>query len=110
MKTNVPTLLLRSHRKQRAVKTALFNAGAGKIGNYDSCCWETLGTGQFRPLEGSNPAIGSYGMIERVEEYKIEMVCAKERIKEVIAALKVAHPYEEPAYEVYEVISPVSLT
>ena len=48
------------------VKRALFDAGAGRIGNYDSCCWQTDGIGQFRPLAGSNPAIGSQNVVEQV--------------------------------------------
>ena len=82
------------------VKKALFKAGAGKIGNYDSCCWQTLGTGQFRPLDNSQPYIGQQGQIESVAEFKIEMVCDDEHIKAVIEALKKAHPYEEPAFDV----------
>ena len=86
------------------VKTALFAAGAGKIGNYDSCCWQTKGTGQFRPLEGSDPFIGSKGgknsEIEQVVEYKVELVCEDALIRDVITALKASHPYEEPAYDV----------
>ena len=84
------------------VKNAVFEAGAGKIGNYDSCCWQTLGDGQFRPLDNSQPYIGQKGQLETVTEFKVEMVCADERIKAVIAALKKAHPYEEPAYEVWK--------
>jgi len=82
-----------------AVKTAIFEAGAGRIGNYDCCCWETSGTGQFRPLDGSNPFIGQTGSIEQVAEVKVEMVCAEEYIEAVVAALKEAHPYETPAYQ-----------
>ena len=82
------------------VKKALFEAGAGKIGDYDSCCWQTLGTGQFLPLDNSNPTIGEIGQIETVAEYKVEMVCDDEHIKAAIAALKKAHPYEEPAFDV----------
>lgn len=82
------------------VKKALFEAGAGKIGDYDSCCWQTLGTGQFLPLDNSNPTIGKIGQIETVAEYKVEMVCDDEHIKAAIAALKKAHPYEEPAFDV----------
>lgn len=82
------------------VKKAVFEAGAGKIGDYDSCCWQTSGTGQFRPLDGSNPYIGQKGRIETVAEFKVEMVCADEHIKAAIQALKKAHPYEEPAYDV----------
>jgi hypothetical protein len=80
------------------VKAALFAAGAGKIGNYDHCCWQTLGTGQFRPLEGSNPAIGEQHRVETVAEWKVEMVCAEESVDEIIRALKATHPYETPAF------------
>ena len=87
-----------------SVKSALFDAGAGRIGDYDSCCWQTKGTGQFRGLEGSNPFIknkeGKKGEIEQVEEYKVELVCDDALIRDVVAALKHSHPYEEPAYDV----------
>lgn len=82
------------------VKQALFTAGAGRIGNYDSCCWQVLGSGQFRPLENSNPAIGKTGEVETVSEYRVEMVCEDKSIKDVIKALRLSHPYEEPAYDV----------
>lgn len=84
------------------LKTALFDAGAGKYENYDRCSWQTQGIGQFRPLLGSNPAIGTHGAIEHVEEVKIETICKAERIKEILVALKIGHPYEEPAYGVIE--------
>ncbi len=84
------------------VKQAMFTAGAGKIGDYDSCCWQTLGQGQFRPLEGSSPFIGEQDRIEAVAEYRIEMVCADELIKDAVAAMKNSHPYEEPAYDVWK--------
>ena len=84
-----------------STKEAMFQAGAGRIGDYDHCAWQTLGVGQFRPLEGSDPFVGQQGTIERLAEYKVEMVCADERIGEVVSALKEAHPYEEPAYEVF---------
>lgn len=88
-----------------AVKQAMFDAGAGKIGDYDSCCWQTQGTGQFRPLPGSDPFIGkSGGDVELVAEYKVEMVCEKQLLKKVIAALRQAHPYEEPAFDVIELV------
>lgn len=83
------------------VKQAVFDAGAGRIGDYDRCCWQTLGEGQFRPLEGSSPFIGDRGRVEVVEEYKVEMVVDDEHIVDVVAALKSAHPYEEPAYDVW---------
>ncbi len=82
------------------VKTAVFATGAGTIGNYDSCCWQTLGQGQFRPLEGSNPFLGTQGWTEQVREYKVEMVCEEHLLEAAIEALHSAHPYEEPAYHV----------
>lgn len=85
------------------VKDAVFAAGAGKIGDYDCCCWETSGTGQFRPCEGSNPFIGSQGEIEKVQETKVEMICEKKLIDQVIDALHEAHPYETPAYQYWEI-------
>ena len=87
------------------VKEAIFEAGAGKIGNYDCCSWQTLGEGQFRPNDNANPFIGTANKIETVEEYKLETVVAKDKIKQVIAALKQAHPYEEVAYDVFELYS-----
>ena len=83
-----------------AVKLAMFDAGAGKIGAYEHCAWQTLGQGQFKPGEGSNPFLGNTGELETVEEYKVEMVCNGEAVAAVIQAMKQAHPYEEPAYAV----------
>jgi len=82
------------------VKQALFTTGAGRIGNYDSCCWQTLGQGQFRPLDGSQPFHGQQGQVEYVEEYRVELVCAAAEMEQAISALRAAHPYEEPAYDV----------
>ena len=84
------------------VKQALFDAGAGRIGNYDCCCWQTQGTGQFRPLENSHPAIGTLHEIERVKEIKIELVCEDKLVKAAIQAMKQSHPYEEPAYDIWK--------
>ncbi len=83
------------------VKEAIFLTGAGRIGNYDRCAWQTLGMGQFRPLDGSQPYLGTHHQVERVPELKVEMVCEDHLIAEAVRALKAAHPYEEPAYEVY---------
>jgi hypothetical protein len=85
------------------VKTAMFAAGAGKIGNYDSCCWQTLGNGQFKPGENSNPYIGKKNEIEYVAEFKVELVCEDDCIEKVIKALKQSHPYETPAYQYWKV-------
>ena len=82
------------------VKTALFSIGVGKIGNYDSCSWQTLGQGQFRALEGSKPFLGQEGTIETVVEFKVEMVCEDALAKAAVETLIKAHPYEEPAYDV----------
>lgn len=87
------------------VKQALFDAGAGRIGDYDSCCWQVAGQGQFRPLAGANPFIGSQGTVESVEEYKVELVCDASIVAAAVAALKRAHPYEEPAYQVWRLES-----
>ncbi len=84
------------------VKEALFTKGAGKIGQYDCCSWQVLGEGQFRPLKGSKPFLGVQNQIEKVTEYKVEMVCEDEIIADIIKELIKTHPYEEPAYEVYQ--------
>ncbi|WP_060512561.1 hypothetical protein [Pseudomonas sp. NBRC 111124] len=84
------------------VKAAVFAAGGGRIGGYDHCAWQTLGQGQFRPLDGSQPFIGQAGQVEVVEEWKVELVVADDLIAQVVAALKQSHPYETPAYEVWQ--------
>lgn len=83
------------------VKNALFNSGAGKIGNYSACSWQVLGEGQFMPLDDSQAFIGDKNQLEKISEYKVEMVCSKENIHSAIAALKQSHPYEEPAYQIF---------
>ncbi len=93
-----------SHLEQ--VKSAVFKAGAGRVGNYDQCCWQTLGQGQFRPLPGSDPFIGSSpasepGKLETVAEFRVEMVCDNQNIRAAVAALVDSHPYEEPAFDVW---------
>lgn len=88
---------------KESVKERLFAVGAGKFKNYDKCSFETSGYGQFRPLQGSQPHIGKENMLEKVHEYRIEMVCREDIIRNVIEELVNAHPYEEPAYEVYEI-------
>ena len=87
-----------------SVRDALFEAGAGRIGNYERCSWYTAGTGTFRGGAGSDPAIGEAGREERVSELRLETVYPEERHDEVIAALRGAHPYEEPAFDVYPLL------
>ena len=77
------------------VRLAIGKAGGGVIGNYTYCAFLSKGHEYFLPMEGSNPTIGKQGTIEKVEEYKIEFVCEKDKVKVVIDAIKKAHPYEE---------------
>jgi hypothetical protein len=84
-------------------KEAVFEAGAGRVGVYDRCCWQVQGEGQFRPLPGSRPFIGEAGKTERVMEYRVEMVCPDDAAAAVVAALKASHPYEQPAYDLMKV-------
>lgn len=81
-----------------AVIDALAEAGAGQIGDYDRCHWSTEGTGSFRPLPGSDPYIGQTGEVESVTEARVELILPASRRGAVAAALRQAHPYEEPAF------------
>jgi hypothetical protein len=85
-----------------ALIDAMAAAGAGQIGDYDRAAFSAPGTGTFRPLAGANPTIGSVGRIESVAESMLQMVAPRRRRREVIAALRAAHPYEEPAFDVIE--------
>lgn len=87
------------------VRDALFSAGAGRIGGYERCSWYTEGVGTFRGGEGTSPVIGERGREERVRELRLETVYPTDRHDEVIAALRAAHPYEEPAFDVYELVT-----
>jgi hypothetical protein len=87
-----------------AVRNALFEAGAGRIGNYEHCSWYTQGTGTFLGGEGTNPSLGEAGREQRVAELRLETVFPEERQEDVIAALRRAHPYEEPAFDVYALL------
>lgn len=82
------------------VKDAIFASGAGTIGNYAHCCWQVLGQGQFKPLQGSNPFIGQQYELEYVNEWRVELVVDDALIEKAVTALKAAHPYETPAYDV----------
>jgi len=86
------------------VRDALFAAGAGRIGDYERCSWSTAGTGTFRPLPGAEPAIGQVGTEEHVAEHRLETVFPEERQAEVVQALRGAHPYEEPAFDIYALL------
>lgn len=84
------------------VRTAVCGAGAGRIGNYDNCAFMTSGIGTFRPLPGAKPAQGEIGKLERTGEARIEINVDEENLKAAVEAMKKVHPYEEPAYDIYE--------
>jgi hypothetical protein len=87
-----------------ATREAVFEAGAGRIGDYERCSWYTAGTGTFLGGEGTAPAVGRSGEEEHVPELRVETVVPEGRIRDVIVALLLAHPYEEPAYDVYPLL------
>ncbi len=87
------------------VQQALFQKGAGRIGNYDCCSWHTRGTGQFRPLQGADPFLGEEKKLNRVDEYKVEMVVKDALLQDVLEALVKSHPYEEPAYHAVKIMT-----
>ena len=84
----------------QAVADALFQAGAGRIGSYERCCYILRGQGQFLPLEGSKPFTGVPGQLQRTVECKLELVCEDSLVEAAVAALRRSHPYEEPAFAV----------
>jgi hypothetical protein len=84
-----------------AVRDAVFAAGAGRIGDYERCSWYAEGTGTFLGGDTTAPAVGPPGREERVPELRLETVFPDERHDQVVAALRSAHPYEEPAFDVY---------
>ena len=88
-----------------AVREAMFAAGAGHIGDYSHCSWGVTGTGQFLPHEGASPTIGSVGSVERVAEDRVEMVAPARLRGHVLAAMRAAHPYEEPAFDIFAMAS-----
>lgn len=82
-----------------AVKDAVFAAGAGRLGAYSECAWQTLGTGQFRPSLAANPTLGTRGAVSQIAEWRIEVLVSEAVRADVVQALRRAHPYEEPAFE-----------
>jgi hypothetical protein len=86
------------------VRDALFAAGAGRIGEYERCSWYTQGTGTFLGGERTHPAVGESGREERVAELRLETVFPEEKQEGVVAALRSAHPYEEPAFDIYPLL------
>ena len=84
-----------------AVREAMFAAGAGHIGDYSHCSWSVSGTGQFLPHDGASPTIGSVGTVERVSEDRVEVIAPTRLRAHVLAAMRTAHPYEEPAFDIF---------
>lgn len=84
-----------------AVRAAVFAAGAGRIGDYTHCSWSVTGTGQFLPMDGAAPTIGAVGTVEHVTEDRVEVIAAARDRGRVLAALRAAHPFEEPAFDVF---------
>ncbi|AKS33570.1 Nif3-like dinuclear metal center hexameric protein [Mycolicibacterium goodii] len=83
-----------------ALREALFAAGAGRIGDYSHCSWSVAGTGQFLPHDGATPAIGEVGTVERVSEDRVEVIAPAHLRAAILAAMRTAHPYEEPAFDI----------
>ncbi len=86
----------------RAVREALAAAGAGHLGAYDGCAFASSGTGYFRPLPGAKPFLGRPGEPEEADEVRVEALCAPELLPRTVAAMLAAHPYEMPAYDVFD--------
>jgi hypothetical protein len=87
-----------------ATREAVFEAGGGRIGEYERCSWYAAGTGTFLGGADTDPAIGERGKEERVPELRVETVVPEGRVRDAIVALVLAHPYEEPAYDVYPLL------
>lgn len=87
------------HSHLDATKAAVFAAGAGQLGDYQHCCWQILGMGQFQPLPTAQPFLGQAGQLETVAEWRVEVILAPHVRSAVIAALREAHPYETPAFD-----------
>jgi dinuclear metal center YbgI/SA1388 family protein len=94
------------HDAADKVRSAMAHAGAGTIGDYESCSFQVAGTGMFRPLSGANPHIGTVGSLERVGETRIEMIAPKWSMAGVVSAMRAVHPYEEVAYDVIALQNP----
>jgi hypothetical protein len=89
-----------------STRDAVFAAGGGQIGDYTRCSWYTAGTGTFLAGKGADPSIGQVGREERVSELRVETVVPAERAAAIVEALRVAHPYEEVAFELYPLVDP----
>jgi len=89
----------------KVVSEAMYEAGAGTIGNYAECSFKTEGEGTFKPLDGANPVEGVVGQLSSVEEFRLEVLVSNHVLSKVVSAMKNAHPYEEVAHELYSVMN-----
>lgn len=87
-----------------SVRKAMGDAGAGILGKYHHASFSTRGIGRFTPSEGAHPTIGEVGKMSELEEERIEVICEKDKVKDVISAIKKTHPYEEVPLEIYELV------
>lgn len=87
-----------------STKNAIFTAGAGGIGNYEHCAWQVLGMGQFKPVQGANPFIGTLEKLEKIPEWRVETIVPEDKASQVVQALMASHPYEEPAFEFIQLV------
>jgi hypothetical protein len=101
---NVKLVWFVPHDALDETREAVFAAGGGRIGAYERCSWYTAGTGTFLGGEGTAPALGVGGNEENVPELRVETVVPGGRIRDAVVALRLAHPYEEPAYDVYPLV------
>jgi len=88
-----------------AVRRAMGDVGAGRIGLYSHCSYTVDGVGRYKPLPGAHPTIGEVGKFEEVMEERVECVCERDKAKGVLAAIRKVHPYEEVALDIYPLIS-----
>lgn len=105
MKELVKLVVFVPEENAGAVRKALGEAGAGKIGNYSFCSFSLKGVGRFKPGDGSNPHKGSAGEFEEVNEERIEVACEKHQVADIIQVIKEVHPYEEIVIDIYPMLS-----
>ena len=98
---NVKIVVFVPESHANMVREVIGKAGAGKIGNYAHCSFSSKGIGRFKPEEGAHPNIGEVGKFESVSEERIEAVCERDKVVDVIKAIKKVHPYEEVALDIY---------
>lgn len=105
MKELVKLVVFVPEENADAVRKALGEAGAGKIGNYTFCSYPIKGVGRFKPSDNANPHIGSAGALEAVDEERIEVACEKNQVSDIIKVIKDVHPYEEVVIDIYPMLS-----